>query len=266
MDATEILLRTHRAHDVRELHARWLRLARKLGLHWRIVAKSDRLPVPALEFPGRDRKGRALYFSAGIHGDEPGATEGLLRWAGQDGGMRDLQRRGIPFLILPCLNPWGLRNNRRENAGGGDLNRLFQRGDLSPVREVRALVEGRSFSAAFMLHEDYDALGTYLYEVVPPGESGWGERMLAAAGRLIPPDPRPTIERRRARGGLIRRYLNDAALQRFRRSCPEALYLSFQGITRRSITIETPSEDSLPRRAAAHAAALAEAVALTLEE
>jgi predicted deacylase len=114
-----------------------------------------------------------IYISAGIHGDEAGATEGLITWAEKN--SRNLAR--LPLLIFPCLNPWGLMHNMRTNETGVDLNRAFQRDDVPVVRALRELLKAHQFEVALILHEDYDAQGIYLYEVCS-GPPYWGADLL----------------------------------------------------------------------------------------
>src|SRR5262249_38762098 len=170
--------------------------------------------------------------------------------------------RDIPFFVGPCLNPWGLANNRRLNAQGVDLNRQFLSETISPIPQLRARIKCASYRLALTLHEDYDAQGLYLYEVRGPTPY-WGERLSSAVARIIPPDLRPRIEGRAARRGVIRPRLTDAMTRRFLRSgCPEALWLRYNGHADRVFTFETPSEYSLDRRAETHAALVNESIRL----
>ena len=212
----------------------------------RKIAGADGYPVFAVE-PRLRRHGKpAVYLSAGIHGDEPAATEALVTWAARR--ARLLQQ--FDFLILPCLNPWGLRHNNRHDARGRDLNRGYHRSDVPVIRAQKALLRGRKFDAALMLHEDFDGRGVYIYEI-PGAHPCWGEELLAAVERHLPRDPRTTIEGRRCRRGLIRPRVIPARLP----GHPEALFLA-AGHTRRSLTFETPSEFSMTARVRAHCAVL----------
>lgn len=229
-----------RVHHYGHLVARWRKLARVAGLRLNTFAQADGHPCHYLATPGASE--RALYLSACIHGDEPAAAEGLVRWAEKRAGAL----RTWPLLIFPCLNPWGLVNNQRTNAHGIDLNRSFDRDDLSPVAELKALLAGRRFAASLSLHEDYDALGIYLYEISRRRELDLGRTILQAAGAVLPIDARKTIEGRRFDRGLMlrRTRLREIPLH------PEAIYLSLHH-TDHALTFETPSESSLARRVAA---------------
>lgn len=230
-----------RVHHYGQLVARWRRLARVAGLRLKTFAQAGGYPCHYLATPGTTSE-RTLYLSACIHGDEPAAAEGLLRWA--ERGASEL--RNWPLLIFPCLNPWGLVNNQRTNVQGVDLNRSFDRDDLSPVAELKTLLAGRRFAASLCLHEDYDALGVYLYEISRRRELDLGRAMLEATGAVLPIDARKTIEGRRFDRGLM---LRRARMNRIPLH-PEAIYLYLHH-TDLALTFETPSEASLALRVAA---------------
>lgn len=216
----------------------------------RKFAQANGFPVFVIE--SRQHKGPRLYFSAGIHGDEPAATEALVTWCGK----RSAMLRKCEVLIFPCLNPWGLQHNNRHDARGRDLNRGYHRRDIAVIEAQKKILRGRKFDAALMLHEDFDAHGFYLYEIAGD-KPYWGEKLLAAASRHLPCDPRAKIEGRRCRSGLIRRSITPQSLPEH----PEAFFLRF-GHTMRSLTIEAPSEFSITARVAAHGAVLDEVLGL----
>lgn len=238
----------HRAHDYRHLLQRWRALARVARLRCKPLAQADGFDLFYIETPAASRGG-GFYISAGIHGDEAGATEGLIAWAEKRGPAL----RELPLLLLPCLNPWGLQNNCRFDGRGTDLNRMFHRGSAPVIREIRALLHGRRFQAAIQLHEDYDGQGLYIYEA-REAHPFWAETLIARAAAVLPPDPRRRIDHSIGRGGVIRRRFNQARYQKIG-GLPEAIYLH-QHHARRSLTIETPSEFAIERRVAAHGVVL----------
>jgi hypothetical protein len=205
-----------------------------------------------LEFTRAEKGAPSFYFSAGIHGDEAGATEGLLAWAEKN--VRRL--RLMNCLIFPCLNPWGLINNNRFDADGRDLNRSFHDDSIPQIAAQLRVMKGRRFDLAVNLHEDYDARGVYVYEVPGP-KPYWGEELLKAAGKFIDADSRRKIEGRTARAGVVRRAIRADLLPTW----PEAFVLHFH-YAARTFTIETPSEYLLDDRASAHLAMLSRAVSL----
>jgi murein peptide amidase A len=239
-----------RAHDYPWLVKRWRALAKREGWRMREFARADGFPVYVVESPRRP--GPRLYVSAGIHGDEPAATEALVDWCTR----RARALKKCDLLVFPCLNPWGLQHNDRHDARGRDLNRGYHRRDVPVVAAQKKVLRGRTFDAAIMLHEDFDAHGVYLYEIAGD-RPFWGEKLLAAAARHLPVEPRRKIEGRAARAGLIRRSITPETLPEH----PEAFCLRF-GHTGRSLTFETPSEFSLSARVRAHGAVLDEVLRL----
>jgi protein MpaA len=94
---------------------------------------------------GRSRLGTPLTCSyvgsgpdrtliiAGVHGDEPQSTavaERLIEVLHADPHLV----AGCEVAVLPAMNPDGLRNRRRQNAAGVDLNRNFPAANWKPSR------------------------------------------------------------------------------------------------------------------------------------
>lgn len=188
----------------------------------------------------------AFYVSAGVHGDEPGATEGLLRWAGQAG--RKIADAAV--ILFPCLNPAGLRNNTRVDHRGLDLNRRFHLTDDEVCGPWRTVVGARRLSLGLCLHEDYDAQGAYVYELSDLGHVISSE-MLKTLPKRMPVDARKSIDGRAANGGIIQRKKAPVIPV----GMPEAIELYALGCPA-TLTFETPSEFSLDDRAKAHASFL----------
>lgn len=215
-------------------------------------AEAGGWPVYAL-FP-RSLKARhaRLYLSAGIHGDEPAATEGLIEWA--ESSVEVLRGGGI--VIFPCINPWGLINNSRLDAAGRDLNRCYKRSRVEPVVSQKRILAGWKFEYAACLHEDYDGRGVYIYEV-DGGEPYIGEKILKIASRHLPLEARTTIEGSLCKNGLIRRQVPPELME----TLPEAILLHLKH-ARHTITLETPSEFHIDDRVSVHRTAIQELVRL----
>ena len=242
---------SHRSHDYRHLVERWRAVAAKSGVRLRKLVRADGFDLFSVSTPALAGTG-GIYVSAGIHGDEPASTEGLITWAEAQG--KRLAR--LPLLLFPCLNPWGLVANRRSDASNIDLNRSFHLEDIPIISAVKQLVAPYQFAASLMLHEDYDGQGVYLYEIqrVKPY---WGEALLKAAGAHIPIDPRLRIESRKVVRGIYRRRLDHRRFAKI--GYPEAIWLH-QEHSARTFTVETPSEFAIEQRVAAQVAMLEEIV------
>lgn len=251
-------LRHPRAHDYPHLVARWREVARKADLRMTKFSEAGGYALYCLKSPAHiaTREVPAIYLSAGIHGDEPAATEGLLRWAQKN--VSRLQR--LNLLIFPCLNPWGLTGNSRLDADGRDLNRSFHNDAIPQIAAQKKIMGKRRFDLALNLHEDYDAIGLYGYEVPGP-KPHWGEQILRAASRYLPLDNRRHIEGRAATRGVVRRAIKLDSMPDW----PEAFVLHLAH-SRRVFTFETPSEFHLDDRVQAQAAIITESVRLAAKE
>lgn len=249
-------LRHTRSHDYGYLVRRWRTVARSTGLIMRKFAEAGGNDL----YFFRSRKIRndvpSIYISAGIHGDESAATEGLLAWA-----ERNPELLGkLNFLIFPCLNPWGLIANSRYDSEGRDLNRSYHSSKVPQIAQQMALFSDHAFDLALMLHEDYDGQGVYIYEVTGK-KPYWAEELLKAASKHIAPDPRSKIEGRSARHGVVRRKVTPDMMPEW----PEAFVLCFQNVAR-VFTVETPSEFHLDDRIEAQVALVDRAVKLVQKE
>jgi len=180
-----------------------------------------------------------LYFSAGIHGDEP---------AGPLAALRLLKENQWPdsaeIFLLPCLNPNGFVSNTRENEAHKDLNRDYRHLETPEVRaHVAWLQRQPDFDVAFCLHEDWESHGFYVYELNPDHHCSLSGAMVAAVKPVCPIDLSPMIEGREAKGGVISPNFDPAT----RPQWPEAFWL-LQNKTRRSYTLEAPSDFPLVTR------------------
>ena len=250
MDAQErAYLSVHRSHEVDGLLKRWRAVAREADLQAVSLSGKGQYPVVGLCNRG-PVSGSGLYLSAGIHGDEPAAVQGLLHWA----------EKNVEFLrdnavaVFPCLNPWGLSENRRESQEGHDLNRCFGQPMVEPIGAILEFIAGREFAVAVSLHEDFDANGVYLYELARRGERR-GDELLGKVESIIPRQ-RGAVEGRSPKKGVIRRTSGLARIAREIDGMPEAIHLFLNG-ARTAFTFETPSEYSLYLRVRCHVEFLA---------
>jgi protein MpaA len=249
-------LKHHRCHDYRFLTQRWREIARTAGLRLQRLTRAGGYEVFFLRSKAlQERNG--IYLSAGIHGDEAGSTEALVTWAERNAGHLN----GLPLLILPCLNPWGIVNNCRYAESGDDLNRSFHRDEIPLVAALKKAIDGLHFSVSLMLHEDYDGQGLYVYEIEkdPPF---WGEALIERARSIIPIEGRTEVDGHKAAAGLVRRRMNHKRFARI--GYPEAAWLHLYH-SDRTFTVETPSEFGIEHRVEAHVAIIDECVQQALK-
>jgi len=195
---------------------------------------------------------RRTYISTGIHGDEPAGPLTVLRllrenhWPASSG-----------ITIVPCLNPTGFANNRRENQNGVDLNRDYLTPKSLEISAHLAWLERQpQFDLCLCLHEDWESHGFYVYELNPDHQPSLAETMIAAVEKVCPIDHSEIIEGREAGGGIIRPNLDP----RTRPLWPESFWL-IMNRTRLSYTLEAPSDFPLATRVNALAAAVKAALA-----
>jgi len=249
---TEDYLAKHRTHDYPRLIERWRAVAARSNLAMRPLRPPGAFPKSPQPIYCVRSKRLPRNISAGIHGDEPAGSEALITWAEKNTHL--LRRR--PFFLVPCINPWGLINNTRMDVQGRDMNRVFQNDSVPEISALKRAIGRRRFSLGLTLHEDYDGLGIYIYEI-QGARPFWGEALLKAARPHVPADSRSLIEGRECQGGLVRRPLDMALFEQL--GLPEAVYLHLQGCPR-VFTVETPSEYGLDRRVRAHIAVIQECV------
>lgn len=195
---------------------------------------------------------RRVYISAGIHGDEPAGPLAVLRMLEEDQWPED-----VSLWVCPCLNPAGMAGNRRENADGIDLNRDYRHLQSGEVRaHIEWLTGQPEFDLALCLHEDWESLGFYLYELNPAGRAALGESIIDKVAAVCPVDLSPNIEGWPAQHGVIRPAFNPMD----RPLWPESLYMIANQKARQSCTLEAPSDFPLATRVDALVAAVAAAL------
>ena len=194
-----------------------------------------------------------FYLSAGIHGDEISGPVAILEMLRQADFFK-----GFATTIFPMLNPDGLALGTRGNADGIDLNRDYRNPKSAEIEShLETLKTLPRFDAAMMLHEDFEGIGAYLYELNDSLPPMLGREIIAAMGRHVPIDLRPEIEEVSASGGVLQRkdlILKHGRIEE-RPDWPEAIYLSVHH-THVCYTTETPLPFPLEQRVQAQIAAV----------
>ena len=194
-----------------------------------------------------------LYLSAGIHGDEIAGPLALLEMI-----RRPEVFAAFDVTMFPILNPNGLARGLRMNLDDIDLNRDYRNTRSLEVKgHIETLLTLGRFDASMLLHEDYEGIGAYLYELNDTLEPELGAKIIAAMGHHVPIDLRPEIDEAAASGGIISRRDLIAKLGRLedRPEWAEATYLLIHH-TNVSYTIETPKPFPIEARVKAQIAAI----------
>ena len=204
------------------------------------------LKLSVLHRKGRS-PGRRIYISTGIHGDEPAGPMSVLRLL-----QENLWPEDCEIWLCPCLNPTGFPLNTRENRDGVDLNRDFKNRSTS---EIRALTDWLSdlpcFDMGIHLHEDWESVGFYLFELNPKDFAARSAQVISEVGKVCPIDRSSEIEDFAATDGIIHPNVNPES----RTDWPEAFFM-VQEKTNISYTLEGPSDFPLAVRVDALCAAV----------
>jgi len=227
--------------DIAAVLAESEQYARKSDWTYEPVHAENGLVLPTLRRePANPR--RRFYISAGIHGDEPAGPLAIRQLLKENEWPQK-----TALWLCPCLNPSGFPLNRRENADGLDLNRQYLHLHAAETRaHIAWLKQQPNFDMTLCLHEDWEALGFYLYEINLDNRPSPAEEIIRRVEALCPIDRSEEIEGRPASGGVVRPSPDPAG----RPQWPEAFWLLTHK-TRLSSTLEAPSDFPLATRVAA---------------
>ncbi len=215
---------------------------------WSIESLLPNKHPPLVAFSRRSSGARrGIYFSTGIHGDEPAGPLAIRQFLREDRWPADAD-----LWVMPCLNPEGFVLRRRTNGEGIDLNRDYRQPRSAAIQaHVRWLGQQPRFDFAVCLHEDWEAQGFYLYELNPDRQPSLAESVIEAVSAVCPIDRSNTIDGWPAYDGIIRPQIEP----KDRPEWPEAIHLVVHR-TRHSYTFEAPSDFDLPVRVRALATAV----------
>lgn len=243
-------MREHAGEEMRDYRAvvRRIEALSRPYVKTRIVGLIHGYPIYAVRLVADDSL-PVVYINGGTHGDEPAGVEGTLAFLERHHGewLEYLQ-----FEVIPCLNPYSYVHNRRDNRQGVDINWAFLRDDVPEILMVREFIHERRFEAVIDLHEDWESPGYYLYEQVR-GMPPVGPDITWRVSKVCPLNTDETIENADAKSGVIFPDV-DSEVRRKGEGIPVALFE--QRYTDHLITSETPTEEPMETRVAAHLAAL----------
>lgn len=245
-----VCLPTSSSMPIRELFdwakfpAEFASAAENCGFEQEVILETEDGAITTWERKG---KGPVVYISAGMHGDEPAGPLAVLEMM-ENGWLPG----DFHWLVCPALNPGGLALGIRENREGRDLNRdylLHQ--SLEIAAHVRWLSRKPVPSLFVSLHEDWESVGFYFYEINLACEDATrSRRILDSVSPIFPAEPGPEIDGHEVREPGWIFHCAEADLPD---SWPEAIWLAKNGCPL-SFTFETPSQAKLSERVRAHIA------------
>jgi murein peptide amidase A len=229
--------------------------ARAAGWTVRYLSPTESGPRPWFQRAAADGGSDTprLYLSSGIHGDEISGPLALLEMIRQPGSFA-----AFHVTMFPILNPNGFARGLRANWDEIDLNRDYRNSRSVEIKShIETLLTLGRFDASMLLHEDYEGIGAYLYELNDTLEPGLGAKIIAAMGLHVPIDLRPEIEEAPAHGGIISRRDLIVKLGGIEDlpEWAEAIYLTVHH-TEVSYTTETPKPFPIEARVKAQIAAV----------
>jgi len=197
---------------------------------------------------------RRILISAGIHGDEPGGVETILKFFEKN--YHHKYADTYEFTILPCINPHGYEYGTRENHQKQDLNRLFKSEKPPEEVEFAQSILNSKFELTLELHEDNESHGYYLYQKERNQKyEKLGLNILQSIKEIIPINLNNEIDGSKAKRGIINNNQDLANMDWW----PMALYGFIKG-AEISLTLEAPSQFKISRRVEAHLTAITTAL------
>ena len=186
-----------------QLAARSPSLVASHDLRFEVAGDSFVLPRYVFLGPqGGDRPIRVGIF-AGIHGDEPEGVRAAVLFLKLLEAVPEVAR-GYSITVYPICNPTGYEADTRHARSGKDLNREFWKNSAEPeVRLLQAELQARLFDGIIALHTDDTSEGFYGIAQGATLTKHLIEPALAAAEKILPRDPRATIDGFNAQNGVI---------------------------------------------------------------
>lgn len=120
----------------------------------KVLGKYDGEPIFRIDIPGQGKgEKKNILISAGVHGNESAGVATVLNFI-QKNIYNPHVRNNFNIVIIPYLNPGGLKNNVRRLNNDIDLNRTFTEDlEQGPTRMIQDSLRGETFAVALDLHE-----------------------------------------------------------------------------------------------------------------
>jgi anti-anti-sigma factor len=184
--------------DIDALHEEVVRAAGDHGWECEHLLNEERCRLVAFSRVSSTAT-KSVYFSSGIHGDEPAPPLAIANLLWQNQWPPDWN-----IYICHCLNPQGFRLNQRANAEGIDMNRDYCGSKSREIRAHVAWLESKpAFSMTVSLHEDWESSGFYLYQLGPLSVESVIQHILEQVAEVSPIDESATIDHLPAEDGVL---------------------------------------------------------------
>ena len=119
-----------------------------------VIGTYDGEPIYRVDIPGwGSGSKKKVIVSAGVHGNESAGVATILNFIDRNIYVNGV-RNNFDIVLVPYLNPGGLKNNVRRLNNNIDLNRSFSPKDAQgPTKVLRESLQGERFDMALDLHE-----------------------------------------------------------------------------------------------------------------
>jgi len=121
-----------------------------------VTYRKKEYPIILFQYLPANKIRYMVLNTGGIHGNEPGGVESILRLIEQ---CRKNRPDVIAMDFVVCINPWGYENNRRSNSNHIDLNRDFKELRSQEARIITNYFQGKKYDLVVDHHENQYANG-----------------------------------------------------------------------------------------------------------
>jgi hypothetical protein len=211
-------------------------------------------------------KGKKVLLIGGVHGDEPAGVLSILEFFKNEVHKYEDH---FEFTAFPCIGPSAFQNHSRLNPDHQNLNREFKKdSSAEEIKLILPLLEKYSFVMDF--HETRknatnggvnepngeDPEAFYFWEVCENKEQRVGKKILSEIEKLgIEICKWEKIYGDKNNGGVIW-YPEDCGTKCYADGNTTDSFFPREGYTFHAFTMETCSEEPMPKRILAHLTAL----------
>jgi len=111
---------------------------------------------------------KKVLISGGVHGDEPAGVFAVIEFFKNH--LKDYENN-FEFIAFPCVNPFGIENDRRDNFQGLNLNREFsQKSNALETRLILNEIKDMNFLFTMDFHESWSNATRVEGSLEPEGE------------------------------------------------------------------------------------------------
>ncbi len=144
----------------------------------KIIGGAEGEPIYRIDLPSPNPEAPKILITGGVHGNEPFGVTTSLEVLERLVYNREL-REQYNFVILPMLNPAGLKASSRRTLTGVDLNRSFLPGkEVQATKILMRELQGEAFVMGLDLHGARTKTGYFVIKA-NKNDGGLAQKALA---------------------------------------------------------------------------------------